>query len=285
MTIRFYPSNIIAATSVLCILSLSPVPCVQSWSPKSLYTRHLQVASSRLSKTLLWQGSSNNNNNHHGNDFCHGTSSPLDPSSRASFLATTASLLFPMTFAAHAAATSASAIAPCTKAPNNGPTNCVSTSSVRQVELSAPVWSYPSYLPVELVQQRLQDAIVADRQCHISTTVLPSTTTSDTSTTNRIVAVAQRPPFAQDQFEFVINPVDHVVQYRGVQIQGPTNVSDFGAIRQRLDGIRSRAGIFSINSSDAAYNTQQEGPLGQLKAFYGLQSGSGFESVLQNLDE
>jgi hypothetical protein len=37
----------------------------------------------------------------------------------------------------------------------------------------------------------------------------------------------------------------------------------------------------SMNTADAATTGERgNGPLGQLKAFYGLQSGSGFEDVL-----
>ena len=87
-----------------------------------------------------------------------------------------------------------------------------------------------------------------------------------------------------DELEFVINESDKVVTYVS---SANSDSSDFGANKKRLEEIRKRAGIFgkmgeNMNSADSAsYSEKGYGPLGQLKAFYGLQSGGGFEDVLQ----
>lgn len=87
--------------------------------------------------------------------------------------------------------------------------------------------------------------------------------------------------------EFVINESDSVITFRSSapeDITGP----DFGLQRKRLSEIRERAGTFGVmgeglNSADSKSTGEKGyGPLGQLKSFYGLQSGAGFEDVLSN---
>jgi hypothetical protein len=61
----------------------------------------------------------------------------------------------------------------------------------------------------------------------------------------------------------------------------PPSISDFGANRRRLDGIRKEAKVFELMGGGGYDSIEMRGtgPLGQLKAFYGLQSGSGFEDL------
>lgn len=99
-----------------------------------------------------------------------------------------------------------------------------------------------------------------------------------------LLVEAKRDMFGNtDRLEFVINGPEEVITFRSQT----TAESDVGnQQRRRLDQIRKRVGVFgvmgeSLNSADTATAGERgNGPLGQLKAFYGLQSGSGFEDVL-----
>ena len=85
---------------------------------------------------------------------------------------------------------------------------------------------------------------------------------------------------AVDEMEFVINPVDQVIFFRSSQVEGPSS-TDFGANRQRLDELRKKAQVFGVMGQelDSADSAPQEGAFDQLKAFYGLSDGSGYEDV------
>jgi uncharacterized protein (DUF1499 family) len=97
---------------------------------------------------------------------------------------------------------------------------------------------------------------------------------------NYLKAQASR-NFYTDELEFVVNEADEVVTFRSSQVSGPS-VSDFNANRKRLDEIRVKARLGIMGQEYEVPDPSSEGPLGQLKAFYGLQSGEGFEDV--NLD-
>ncbi|KAG7360166.1 DUF1499 domain containing protein [Nitzschia inconspicua] len=155
---------------------------------------------------------------------------------------------------------------------------CVSTSNVRQIDLYSPPWTFPSSYSADEIMSRLKGAIVTDSTCDIV----------QQDGNQHLVVQAKRPNDlfgTLDQLEFVINAQDQVVTFRSSAPEDST-ATDFGLQRRRLDEIRKRAGIFgvmgdSMNTADAATTAERgNGPLGQLKAFYGLQSGGGFEDVL-----
>jgi uncharacterized protein (DUF1499 family) len=149
---------------------------------------------------------------------------------------------------------------------------CVSTSNVRQLDLYAAPWTFTAS-PDE-VMSRLKGAVVYDTASSII----------EQDGSEYLVVEAKRDLFGNtDRIEFVINGQDNVVTFSSKT----TADSDFGyQQRRRLDDIRKRAGIFGVmgealKSADTATTGERgNGPLGQLKAFYGLQSGSGFEDVL-----
>mmetsp|Transcript_29990 Transcript_29990/g.72760 ORF Transcript_29990/g.72760 Transcript_29990/m.72760 type:complete len:301 (+) Transcript_29990:148-1050(+) len=151
---------------------------------------------------------------------------------------------------------------------------CVSSSNVRQLDLYAAPWTFSDSLNADEVMSRLKGAIVYDT----------STTIVQQDGSEHLVVEAKRDLFGnKDTIEFVINGQDNVVTFRSET----TADSDFGyQQRRRLDDIRKRAGIFGVmgdtfNSADSVTTGERgNGPLGQLKAFYGLQSGGGFEDVL-----
>ena len=151
--------------------------------------------------------------------------------------------------------------------------NCVSTASVRQLDLYSPPWTFPESMSQAEAMARLKGAIV-------------STDTSmviEQEAANYLRVKAPR-NFATDQIEFLINPADHVITFRSEQVQGPSDISDLGANRKRLEDLRRKAQVFGVMGQDmygegtvTADAAAKEGVLGQLKAFYGLQSGEGFE--------
>jgi uncharacterized protein (DUF1499 family) len=107
-----------------------------------------------------------------------------------------------------------------------------------------------------------------------------------------IRAYAKRITVDSDEVEFLVKGDDKVVLYRSTARKNGS-VSDFGANRKRIDDIRKKGAVFdlmgggltadSYDGGDAL--SKGNGPLGQLKAFYGLQSGQGFESLLLDDEE
>jgi uncharacterized protein (DUF1499 family) len=155
---------------------------------------------------------------------------------------------------------------------------CVSTSNVRQIDLYSPPWTFPSSYNADEIMSRLKGAIVADSTCDIV----------QQDSNQHLLVTAKRPNDlfgTLDTLEFVVNAQDQVVTFRSSAPEDNTS-TDFGLQRRRLDEIRKRAGVFgvmgeSMKTADSVTTSERgNGPLGQLKAFYGLQSGGGFEDVL-----
>lgn len=159
---------------------------------------------------------------------------------------------------------------PCAKA--GASTNCVSTASVRQVDLYMAPWTFPETMSAEEAMARLKGVIQSD-------TKLETLAQAD-----RYLKVRGTRNFCVDEIEFLINPEDRVITFVSRQVDGP-DATDFGANRKRLDELRRKAQVFGVMGQDfaTADASPKEGALGQLKAFYGLQSGKGFEDLF--LDE
>lgn len=163
---------------------------------------------------------------------------------------------------------------------------CISTSNVRQLNLYSPPWTYNAN--ADEVLARLKGAVAADP---LNTIVSYEKTQSGENNDNswRLLVDSTRKEHLLgaiiDRLEFVINEKDSVVTFRSSAPLDST-VPDFGLQKKRLTEIRERAGIFgvmgeSLNTADTKTTGEKgNGPLGQLKAFYGLQSGGGFEDVL-----
>ena len=86
--------------------------------------------------------------------------------------------------------------------------------------------------------------------------------------------------------EFVIKPADSVVLFTTAEVikkdsSASDVVSDLGANRSRMEALRKKSGIFTPMGANlgSADNGKRIGVLGQLKSFYGIQSGEGFEDV------
>lgn len=154
---------------------------------------------------------------------------------------------------------------------------CVSTANVKNLDLYLPPWTFSSsqYSAAEIMS-RLKGALTADQSCQII----------EQEGNEYLKAQAKRSDlfWTVDELEFIINEEDQVVFFRSLATTSDT--ADFGVNKKRLEEIRKRAGVFGVmgqnmNSADSSsYSERGYGPLGQLKAFYGLQSGGGFEDVV-----
>jgi len=167
-------------------------------------------------------------------------------------------------------------IAPCKKDPGGAPANCVSTASVKQVDLYMAPWVWQEGTSAEEVVGRLKGAIEADASLSLTEQI-----------ENRYLRVKAARNFCYDEIEFLVNPADRVVTFRSQQVEGPDSVSDFGANRKRLDELRKRTRVLTAMGEEfsSADTGPREGAVGQLKAFWGLQSGGGYESILLDEDD
>ena len=156
-------------------------------------------------------------------------------------------------------------IAACKSQGGGIPSNCISTSSVKQVDCYIAPWTFDC-TSIE-AQARLKGVFAAD----------PLTYTDIYEEKGYIRVKAGR-GLVTDELEFVFDEEEKLVKIRSAELSEAPSVSDFGANRRRMDGIRKVAKVFDVmgGSYDAIEN-RGTGPLGQLKAFYGLQSGAGFE--------
>jgi uncharacterized protein (DUF1499 family) len=167
----------------------------------------------------------------------------------------------------------------CEKPAGGAPPNCVSTASVRQYDLYAAPWTwYDDSLSTEAILARLKGAIAVEPNLTIVA-----------QTSDGLVVTAQRNAFCVDQIIFRINAKDRAVTFTSRQIAGPESVSDFGANRKRLEQIRKATQVLQIMGSEYgsadSSSERREGVSDQLKAFWGLQSGGGYESVLLDEDD
>jgi len=154
---------------------------------------------------------------------------------------------------------------------------CISTSNVRQLDLYSPPWTFASNADEALA--RLKGAVEGEP--------LNSIISSEDNTSRHLLVDSKRSKLGATAYrmEFIINELDEVITFRS---SAPSDITgpDFGLQRKRLSEIRERAGSFgvmgeSLNSADSKTTDERgNGPLGQLKSFYGLQSGAGFEDVL-----
>lgn len=92
-----------------------------------------------------------------------------------------------------------------------------------------------------------------------------------------------------DELEILVKSDDKVVVFR-ISEKGEAGItSDSGANRRRMDSIRKKGAVFGLMGEGLTADSYDGGgavskgnnPFGQLKAFYGLQSGEGFESVFE----
>jgi uncharacterized protein (DUF1499 family) len=196
-------------------------------------------------------------------------------------------------------------IRPCDTSANSN-TNCVSTASVKQVDKFMLPWTWPESISGTEIISRFKGIIASDQtlswiqqdQDLVSDPTSISTTTTTSTTTGQGAIAFLRFRAARnvctDEIEILINSNDRIITFRSQQIEGPENISDFGSNRHRLEDIRKKLKVVtilgsngndSINDNNNNNNESSEGLSGQLKAFWGFQSGGGFESILLDEDE
>ena len=164
---------------------------------------------------------------------------------------------------------------------------CISTSNVRQLDLYVPPWTFRDNFNADEIMSTLKSAIEADP---LNTIVVSSQDADNNYSNKQLLVDSKRKKdligSTVDRLEFIINESDHVITLKSSAPLESTT-TDFGLQRKRLEQIRERSsGIFGVmgdtlNTADTKSTGERgNGPLGQLKSFYGLQSGGGFEDVL-----
>mmetsp|Transcript_30486 Transcript_30486/g.34748 ORF Transcript_30486/g.34748 Transcript_30486/m.34748 type:complete len:230 (-) Transcript_30486:286-975(-) len=150
--------------------------------------------------------------------------------------------------------------------------NCVSTASVKQLECYVAPWTFE--VSASEAQKTLRTFFIAD----------PDIYEAIYEEKNYIRVNAIR-GLAKDRLEFLFDEEEKFVKIRSSEISETPSMSDFGANRRRLDEIRKVVNIFDVMGGGGydSIETRGTGPLGQLKSFYGLQSGAGFEDVLKEM--
>jgi len=248
-------SRTVALTGIVALLLCSLVDAF------STCPRH--HASGGTTPTALYATQRDNNNN-------NGKSS-LSRKSFVSIVALSLGTLF--VNGQSALADDEKSITACKIVGGGKPTNCVSTASVRQVDCYAPPWTFE--VSADEAMARLKGVIASDPSLELVEEVSPS----------YLKVTSNRGPLdATDEIQFLVNTQDKVVTFKSFEI-GEPSVSDFGANRKRLEGLRKRAGVFGVMGDGLtadSYGNRGTGPLQQLKAFYGLQSGGGYEEIFED---
>eukprot|EP00584_Thalassiosira_punctigera_P005366 CAMPEP_0172544062 /NCGR_PEP_ID=MMETSP1067-20121228/14302_1 /TAXON_ID=265564 ORGANISM="Thalassiosira punctigera, Strain Tpunct2005C2" /NCGR_SAMPLE_ID=MMETSP1067 /ASSEMBLY_ACC=CAM_ASM_000444 /LENGTH=244 /DNA_ID=CAMNT_0013330561 /DNA_START=337 /DNA_END=1071 /DNA_ORIENTATION=- len=159
-----------------------------------------------------------------------------------------------------------------------GADDCVSTSNIKDAKGSySPPWTF-EVSPDEAFA-RIKGVLKSDDGFVV---------TEVDDVARYIRAYAKRITIDQDEVEFLVKGDDKVVLYKS-SARKNGSISDFGANRKRIDGIRKRGAVFDLMGGGMTADSFDGGgaaakgnsPLGQLKAFYGLQRGEGFESVFE----
>lgn len=160
--------------------------------------------------------------------------------------------------------------------------DCVATSNIKDAKGSySPPWTF-EVSPDEAFA-RIKGVLKADEQFVI---------TEEDKDARYIRAYAKRIAIDADEVEFLVKGDDKVVLYKS-SARKNGSVSDFGANRKRMDDIRKKGSVFDLMGGGLTADSyggggaasKGNGPLGQLKSFYGLQRGTGFESILADEDE
>jgi uncharacterized protein (DUF1499 family) len=155
--------------------------------------------------------------------------------------------------------------------------NCISTASVKQLDLYMPPWTFPDNISIAEAMARLKGAISEDLKLSIE---------EQTETFLRVKAIRG---FSTDEIKFLFNAEDRVITFNSQQIDGLGDFGsqgDFGAQRKRLEEVKQRSKIFKGMGEEFATSdtAPREGKWGQLKAFYGVNYGTGYEDIVLGED-
>ncbi len=167
----------------------------------------------------------------------------------------------------------------CPKTIQGTPNNCVGTSNIKQMDTYSPPWTF-DISPKEAFA-RIKGLMASDPTY---------TVTEIDEDALYLKANVQRNALIQDTLEFLIKGDEKVVLYKSYEKGGEaaSTLSDFGFNRKRMEVLRKKGGVFDIMGSRLGSADSYEGGaggesnsfFGQLKSFYGYQSGEGFEDVL-----
>jgi uncharacterized protein (DUF1499 family) len=156
--------------------------------------------------------------------------------------------------------------------------NCVSTSNIKQLDTYSPPWTF-QVTPDEAFA-RLKGIVNSD----------PSLELVEIDEKEKYLKVETKRLAVVDYIEFLVKDDDQVVVFQSAEKNSvAAGISDFGAIRKRLEELRKKSGgVFNImgegftaDSFDGGASGKRNGFGGQLKAFYGFNSGQGYESVFE----
>lgn len=138
----------------------------------------------------------------------------------------------------------------------------------------SPPWTYSS--SSEEAFDNLKAALSKDEKVHITLSEPPS----------RISVDVDRQFPRQDEVKFSVLQDDKVITFVSKEKDDGALLPDFGFQKTRLGQIRESAGFSEMGSSIGSSDTagKRESFKTQLKSFYGLQSGSGWEDVLEKVE-
>jgi len=170
----------------------------------------------------------------------------------------------------------------CPKPTPGQPNNCVSTANIKQLSTYEPPWTFKVSPEVAFANLK---GLVADEP-------LFTVVESDESSLYLKVEIKRSfnsiPLKTEDIMEFLVKRDDKVVVFKSYEKDGGF-ISDFGANRNRVVNLHNKsAGVFRVmgggltaDSYNGGAGGKRNGPAAQLKAFYGLQSGNGFQEDLE----
>lgn len=165
----------------------------------------------------------------------------------------------------------------CPKPVQGKPNNCIATSNIKQLENYSPPWTF-EVSPDEAFA-RLKGLMKTDSSFNV--------VELDDDAKYMKVDV-QRTFNTKDRMEFLVKGEDKVVIFKSFEIEG-NGLTDLGINKKRVEDLRLKSGgVFQLmgegltaDSFESRSFGRRNGIAGQLKAFYGLQSGEGFQDVFE----
>lgn len=152
--------------------------------------------------------------------------------------------------------------------------NCVSTKNIKQVDLYSPPWTFE--VSAEEAFARLKGAISAERSMEIK----------EIDAEDKYIKFEVSRGLSKNIGELLIKDADKVVTFKVEEEVGGGSFAELGGVRSVLETIRKSSGVFEVMGGGMTADSYGDvsmgrggGVKGQLKAFWGLQSGAGYEEV------
>jgi len=178
----------------------------------------------------------------------------------------------------------------CPKPIPGKPNNCIATSNIKQLDTYSPPWTFDDSMSGDEAFARLKGIVKKSSEVG--------------GQSYNIIEIDEKGRYMKietprgigfnfiDSVEFVVRADDQVVIFKSSEKPGEdgstSGLSDFGANRKRIEELRkSSGGAFQVmgsglgtaDSYDGGAQGKRNGWGGQLKAFYGLNSGAGYQDV------